>query len=188
MKIIVGLGNPDKKYLTTRHNIGFIIVDKLVEKLKISFKLQSRFNALIAEGLINDEKVLLVKPLTYMNLSGQSVIKILNYYNANQKDLLVISDDITLAVGQIRLREAGGHGGHNGLRSIIEYISPQYKRLRFGIDQNKNVPLEVYVLSNFNKTEIEEVKVGINNSLEAIEFWLTGAPFENVMSKYNSKV
>jgi len=187
MKIIFGLGNPDKKYLTTRHNIGFIILDKLAQELNISFSKDTKFQASIAQTTINNEKIILVKPLTYMNLSGIAVSKIIKFYDFKIEDCLVITDDIALPVSQIRLRESGGHGGHNGLRSIIDHCGNTFKRLRVGIDYDERLPLEVYVLSNFNKVEVEGVKESIVKSLGALTMFINNESFTNIMNKYNLK-
>lgn len=170
MRLIVGLGNPDKKYLQTRHNIGFMVLDKIADTYHVSFKVETKFQSQIATFDYQGQKVLLVKPQTYMNLSGLAVAKVMSFYQIDIKDLLVISDDISLAPGALRLRATGGHGGHNGLRNIIDQLSSQaFKRLRLGIGENKNIPLEHYVLSNFSKAEQLLIDESIHTATQAIE-------------------
>ena len=119
MKIIIGLGNPGSKYHQTRHNIGFMVVDQYAKQENLKFKYESKFNAEVSTTSIDQEKVILVKPSTYMNLSGEAVLKIMKYYDVDIEDILVIVDDINLETGKLRLRLLGGHGGHNGLKNII---------------------------------------------------------------------
>lgn len=188
MKLIIGLGNPDKKYANTRHNIGFMIVDAFAKNNHLTFKLESKFQALIAYGEISGQKVILAKPLTYMNLSGISVSKILNYYQLEHQDMIVISDDVSLNVGALRLRTHGGHGGHNGLKNIIEHLSGNdFKRIRIGIGSNDRIPLEIYVLQLFSKTESATLEPIISKTTDALEAWVSGKDFELIMTQYNTK-
>jgi PTH1 family peptidyl-tRNA hydrolase len=186
MKVIVGLGNPGRKYEKTRHNVGFWVVDQLAEDLGISFNI-SKFNGLIGEGRIGDEKVILVKPLTYMNLSGECVGPLLHFYKIDPKeDLLVVYDDLDLPCGKIRLREKGSSGGHNGMKSLIAHLNTeQFKRIKIGIERpepGRQVP--DYVLSPFTKEQEEIVLSAVNRAVSAVKDWMQNS-FANVMNKYN---
>ena len=151
--IIVGLGNPDRKYLKTRHNIGFRFVDQIKDSFSTNFKINKELNAGIAEFNYNGDKHILVKPLTYMNNSGLAVSKVLNYYKKTIDDLIVIYDDMDLELGQIRIRKFGSSGGHNGMKSIIEHLSSsEFKRIRVGIGHPDDNQID-YVLGKFNKQE-----------------------------------
>lgn len=162
MYIIVGLGNPGAKYSGTRHNIGFDIISEFAEKNNINFNKQS-FLGLIGEGYIEDKKVLLVMPQTYMNLSGECVLKVIEWYKESLDNLIVIYDDISLEVGKIRIRKKGSHGGHNGMKNIISKInSSEFTRIRVGIgDKPENWDLADHVLSKFSD---DENKILINTT------------------------
>src|SRR5919202_2940090 len=134
MKVVVGLGNPGSRYQGTRHNVGFIVIDRLAESPRAG-RFQSRFQAQVAELLEDAHKVLLVKPETFMNLSGRSVRGVLDFYQVPPEDLLVICDDVNLPLGKLRVRARGSHGGHNGLRDIQSHLgTTDYPRLRIGVD------------------------------------------------------
>ena len=183
MKLIVGLGNPGKEYENTRHNIGFMAIDRLADEYNLSFK--EKYNGLISETIINNEKVILLKPLSYMNLSGEVVQKYVNFYKVDIEDILVICDDLSLDIGKIRLRRKGSSGGHNGLKNIELHLnSDNYKRLKIGISQNNNIDTKDYVLGKFNKKE----KKIINNSLDKINNIINdymSISFDELMNKYN---
>lgn len=186
MKVIVGLGNPGREYGKTRHNVGFWVVDRLARELGIELK-ESKFKGLIGEGRVGQEKVILVKPLTYMNLSGECVIPLLHFYKIEPKeDLVVIFDDMDLPCGKIRLREKGSSGGHNGMKSIIAHLNTeQFKRIKIGIDRpqpGRKVP--DYVLSPFAKEQEEEVLLAVERAAAAVIDWFDH-PFSNVMNRYN---
>ena len=185
MKLIVGLGNPGKEYENTRHNIGYIFIDNLASKLGVSID-KKKFNGLYAETTINNEKVLLVKPLSYMNLSGEVVGKFVNFFKIDVKDILIINDDLDLEVGRIRLRAQGSSGGHNGLKNIALHLkTEEFKRLKIGISNNKLIDTKDYVLGKFSKEEIKtinDLKDQINNLL--IDF--VSIDFEKLMAKYNN--
>lgn len=149
MNVVVGLGNPDEKYRNTYHNIGFDVVDALAKKLGVSFD-KKKFKSVIAEGFFNGEKILLVKPMTYMNLSGESLAMIKEKF-ADAR-LLVVVDDIDLPKGDIRYRENGSAGTHNGLRSIVSYIGQDFARIKIGIGRDISLDLADYVLSKYDKT------------------------------------
>ncbi|GEL78258.1 aminoacyl-tRNA hydrolase [Tenuibacillus multivorans] len=185
MKCIVGLGNPGFKYRKTRHNIGFMTVDHMASEngWKIN---KSGFESNYAEEHWKGEKIILVKPQTYMNLSGQAVKKIVDYYSIDPQDILVIYDDLDLPSGKIRLRQKGGHGGHNGIRSIIDQLgTKEFNRIRFGIGRPEtNMDIIDYVLGKFSKNEKQRVEPAIEQSLHACEDWME-KPFLEVMNTYN---
>lgn len=156
MRLIVGLGNPGKKYEITRHNVGFLAISKIKDqKSKIKFKISNKFNSEISQIEINGGKIILAKPQTFMNRSGEAVQKIKDYYKIGNNNIWVICDDINLDLGQIRIRKAGSDGGHNGLKSVIEAIGEDFWRIRVGIgsNQDKNIQSEDYVLQKFSKKE-----------------------------------
>ena len=158
MYIIAGLGNPTKEYENTRHNIGFMAIDALAEKYNISV-MECKHKALIGKGMINGNKVVLVKPLTYMNLSGESVRELIDYYKVDEEsELIIISDDISLEPGNIRVRKKGSAGGHNGLKDIIYQLSSEeFPRVRLGVGEkpHPDYDLAAWVLSDFSKPEQE---------------------------------
>lgn len=150
MKLMVGLGNPGPRYENNRHNIGFMVVDYLASELNISLT-KKQCQAIVGQGLINGEKALLVKPQTYMNNSGESVLELINYYRDSIEDFIIIHDDLDLEFGRIRFKDGGGTGGHNGLKSISRLLnSSDYSRLKIGIGRNPSyMKVENYVLSDF---------------------------------------
>ena len=188
IKLIVGLGNPGKQYEKTRHNAGFIVLDRYIELKKINIQTKDKFLGDIAIYGSGEDKTIFLKPNTYMNLSGQSISKVIQFYDIDLENILIFVDDIYLDVGTLRLREKGGHGGQNGLKNIITHLHSQdFKRVRFGIGENKNIPLDQYVLSNFNKSEeklVEEVTIAC---LEIIEAFIQNVPFVDIMTKHNTK-
>ncbi|MBR4671732.1 MAG: aminoacyl-tRNA hydrolase [Bacilli bacterium] len=185
MKLIVGLGNPGKEYENTRHNTGYIFIDSFAKKLNITFD-KEKFNGLYAETTINGEKILLVKPLSYMNLSGEVVGKFVNFFKIDINDILVISDDLDLEVGRIRLRSKGSSGGHNGLKNIALHLNTEdFKRLKIGISNNKLIDTKDYVLGKFSKEDketIEKMKPTIDELLEDF----LNLDFDRLMGKYNN--
>lgn len=188
MKLIVGLGNPGIKYENTRHNIGFKTIDFLINKLRddYNFKLINKFNAQIIEIKNNQDKIILVKPLTYMNLSGEAIIRIVKWYKLDLEDILVIHDDLDLPVGKIRFRLKGGSGGHNGISSLIQHLGTEnFKRIKIGIDRPCYGDVVNYVLTNFNKDEKILIDQVIIDASDGIIDWLMGTDFINVMNKYN---
>ena len=190
MKLIVGLGNPDKEYLNTFHNLGFMSVDKLAKALNIEFSKQ-KCRAVIAETKINGEKVIIAKPLTYMNLSGESIRELVNFYKINLDDLLVIYDDYDLEKGYIRIRLEGSSGTHNGMRNIVKELSSEkFKRVRIGFKQDGEVkiPLINYVLSGIKAEEKPLFELATDKaSAVAFEF-AHDKDFNQIMQKYNGKV
>ena len=183
MKLIVGLGNPGKDYDQTRHNTGFMALDYFSKQYNLDFKLESKLEGLISKTIINNEKVILLKPVTYMNLSGNSISKVLNFYKIDVKDMLVIHDDLDLGVGVIRFRNHGSAGGHNGLKSIISHIGENFNRCKIGIDKSDDTIS--HVLGKFSKDEL----ISINNAIEkvsnAINDFISGKTFDEIMNKYN---
>lgn len=154
MKLIVGLGNPGQQYENTRHNIGFLILDKIAQKKGLNFNLQSDFEAKMAE-LDIDGKAKLVLPQTYMNDSGRAVVKIKNYFKINLENIWVISDEVDLELGKIRIGQGGSSAGHKGVQSIIDNIGQEFQRIRIGVGKDEKIPTEKWVLQNFSKNESE---------------------------------
>jgi PTH1 family peptidyl-tRNA hydrolase len=186
MKIIVGLGNPGKEYAETRHNVGFGVIDSLREKLEFDdFKMKNKFDAFITEGEYKDEKIILVKPVTYMNLSGKSVAKVAKFYKVIFTDVFVVFDDLDFDTGTLKIREHGGPGTHNGMKSIVESTGSQnFPRLRIGI--GKADGKKANVLGKFNKKELRQVLEVIDLASDAIIYsFENGIP--NTMNKYNTK-
>lgn len=183
MKIIIGLGNPGKEYENTRHNVGFMFVDEVAKANALTFSLDKAKRAQLAVGVIKGEKVVLVKPITYMNLSGEALRLVMDYYKVDSSDVIVINDDLDLPVGKIRIRANGSSGGHNGLKSIIANIKTQeFKRIKIGIDKKGDII--DYVLGNFSKTEKEEINKVLDIAPRIIDDYLSDS-FVNLMSKYN---
>lgn len=157
MFLIVGLGNPGKEYDNTRHNIGFETIDYISNKYNIEIN-RKKFKGVCGEGFINNTKVILLKPSTYMNLSGESVAEAVKFYKLEKEEVIIIYDDISLEVGRLRIREKGSAGGHNGIKSIISHLaSDVFPRIKIGVGQPKG-GLVSHVLGKFNKEEIEVLK------------------------------
>ncbi len=185
MKLIVGLGNPGDEYVRTRHNIGFMVTDVIADKNRIALN-QSKFKAMIGKGNVGSDDVIVAKPQTYMNRSGESVSSLLFFYKLNPSDCIVICDDLELPSGKIRIREKGGHGGHNGLRSIIEQTGSQgFIRVRVGIGRPDD-PSRVsdYVLSPFLKDEKPLIEDGIERASNAVET-VVAEGVEAAMNRFN---
>jgi peptidyl-tRNA hydrolase, PTH1 family len=188
LKVIVGLGNPGKKYELTRHNIGFWAVDQLSNKWNIPFQ-KEKWNSMVAEGIVNGEKVFLLKPLTYMNLSGEAVGAAMRFLKLPSKDLLVIFDDMDIPLGQLRLRQKGSSGGHNGMKSIIQHLgTEQFNRIKVGINRPPAGRKVVdYVLEPFSEIDhlvAADVAIAAAN---ATDEWLKN-DFLIAMNKYNGEV
>ena len=186
MKLIVGLGNPGREYENTRHNIGFHYLDLFAKNLG-NTSYQNKFNGDYQKIKLNEEDVILLKPLSYMNLSGEVVSKFVTYYKIKSEDILVIHDDLDMPVGRIKLKENGSSGGHNGIKNIILHLGTEkFKRLKVGISKNSNIETKDYVLGKFSKEDIEEYK-----SLEKVIIPLLNdyfkLPFNDLMSKYNRR-
>ena len=189
MYISAGLGNPTMQYEGTRHNAGFDVIDALADKYNIS--VDGRKNrAYIGKGIIEGQKVLLVKPQTYMNLSGESIGGLVDYFKIDEEqDLIVIYDDISLSPGQIRIRKKGSAGGHNGIKNIIAHLGTQvFPRIKVGVGEKpKKYDLADYVLSHFTKAEREEMEEGYQKAIQAVEKILAGE-MEAAMNEFNRKV
>ena len=181
MKLIAGLGNIGEKYCFTRHNVGFMVLDKWAMDEGISFREEKKLKSYIAK---NDE-IIFVKPTTYMNLSGEAVRAVMDYYKIDVKDILIIYDDIALDLGRIRFRANGSDGGHNGIKSIIQHVGTRnFDRLKVGIGPQPNIPSENYVLQNFPKENLEELKSVLKKSIEAVKFYLDNG-IEKTQNKFN---
>ena len=184
MYIIVGLGNPGKKYNETRHNVGFRAVDLLAMKNNIEIK-KIKFKALYGEGRIANEKVILVKPQTFMNLSGESLREVMQFYKIGTDRLIVVYDDIDIKIGSIRIRAKGSAGTHNGMKSIIYQLQDDsFCRIRIGIGKPENCDLADFVLSRFRKEEVSLINESINKAVLTIESILE-KNIEEAMNKYN---
>lgn len=189
MFIIAGLGNPKREYDNTRHNIGFVLIDALAGKYHISV-LNSQCKALIGKGIIEGQKVILAKPLTYMNLSGESIRPLADYYKIDPAaELIVVSDDVSLPPGQIRIRKKGSAGGHNGLKSVIGQLgSEEFYRIRIGVGEKPGgYDLADYVLGHFSKEEQILMKEGIEKAVSAAGLMLNGE-IDRAMNEFNRKV
>ena len=188
MFCIVGLGNPEKKYENTRHNIGFDVIDAVADKYSIAVR-EKGFKALFGKGMIEGQRVILVKPQTYMNLSGESVREITDYFKIDpEEELIVISDDISLGVGGIRIRKRGSAGGHNGLKNIILHLGTEnFQRIRMGVGEKpKEWDLADYVLGHFSGEERKAMDRGIEDAVKAMEIMVTEGP-DKAMNLFNKK-
>jgi len=187
MKLFVGLGNPGRKYNQTRHNVGFMAIDVLATKWDIPMTEEKKFKGFFGSAHINGEKVLLLKPTTYMNLSGESVQSVMDFYDLEDQDIVVIYDDLDLDVGRVRLRYKGSSGGHNGIKSIILHMATQeFNRIKIGIGKNQNIPINDYVLGKFTCDEMIDISNALDKTNRACEMWL-GETFPNVMTAVHSK-
>lgn len=185
MKIIVGLGNPEKKYDGTRHNIGFAVLDEVADSYNISMDIK-KHKGICGKGIIAGEKVVLVKPQTYMNLSGECVREVMDYYKAAPEDVIIIFDDISLEPGKLRIRKKGSAGGHNGIKSIIAHLnSENFPRIKCGVgDKPKGYDLADYVLGHFSKEEIPVVQDEIKMAVKALECMVSDG-YDAAMNQYN---
>ena len=175
MYLIVGLGNPGKQYEKTRHNIGFDFIDALADKYNISV-LEAKHKALIGKGVIEGQKVILVKPMTYMNLSGESIRQVLDFYKMDEEEeLIVVYDDISLAPGGLRIRKKGSAGGHNGIKNIIQHLGhDKFLRIKVGVGEKpKDWDLVDYVLGRFTTDERKLVDEAIEVAVEATKLMMT---------------
>ncbi|MCL1918262.1 MAG: aminoacyl-tRNA hydrolase [Peptococcaceae bacterium] len=181
MKAIVGLGNPGIGYEGTRHNVGFLVLDQWSKGHKLSYK--SRFRGKFAEERVADGKVLLLKPQTYMNLSGMAVAEMSGFYQLDPRDILIVHDDIDLALGKLRLRAQGSAGGHNGLKSIQTHLgTTEYWRLKIGVGRPGGEDVAEYVLSPFAKAERKDLEEVVAKGVEFLELWLRGQAEETTFS------
>src|SRR5437016_10721579 len=172
MRVVVGLGNPGRQYTGTRHNVGFDVVDYLAQAPSAGRWQSSRFQAQVAETMEGSEKVLLVKPETFMNLSGRSVRQVLDFYQVEPANLLVVCDDINLPLGKLRVRARGTHGGHNGLRDIQNHLGgTEYARLRIGVDAPRDDAVD-HVLSRFRPAERPVMEDAVLLAAQAVIVWV----------------
>lgn len=188
MYIIVGLGNPGKKYENTRHNIGFMVIDKIAEEYHIAVT-DTKHKAKLGKGMIGSEKVILVKPQTFMNLSGESVREVIDYYKIEEKtELIVVSDDISLDVGTIRVRKKGSAGGHNGLKNIILHLGhDEFRRIKVGVGEKPtDYDLVDYVLGHFGEDDHKLIVESIERAAKAVAVIITDGP-DVAMNQFNKK-
>ena len=184
MKLIVGLGNPGRNYAHTRHSMGFDVIDKLADSWGVSIE-KENFKGLYTKVKYFDEDVILLKPLTFMNLSGDSIISCMNFFKIEKKDLLVIYDDLDIKPGHLKLKESGSSGGHNGIKSIISNLgSEEFKRIRVGVGRPEFDSVIDYVLKKPSKEEQELIDEAQNNAVEAIKIYLKES-FNKAMTLYN---
>ena len=188
MKIIVGLGNPTREYAGTRHNVGFSVIYNISDAYNIPVETK-KHKALIGKGVIEGEKVVLAMPQTYMNLSGESVRELMDFYKCDLSDLIVIYDDISLDVGQLRIRKKGSAGGHNGIKNIIANLGTDvFPRIKIGVGEKpKKYDLADYVLGHFSKEDRELMEEGYDRADHAVGMILNGE-IEAAMNQYNRKV
>ncbi len=185
MKIIVGLGNPGAKYAGTRHNVGFSVIDEYAERHNIRMD-TGKHKAIIGKGIIDGEKVILAMPQTFMNLSGESVRAIMDFYKCTPEDLIVVYDDIDLDVGKLRIRQKGSAGGHNGMKNIILHIgSQEFVRIRVGVGKKPDkMDLADYVLSRFGKDDLPEMRKSCSTACDALDVILADGAV-TAMNKFN---
>jgi PTH1 family peptidyl-tRNA hydrolase len=189
MKLIIGLGNPGKDYIDSRHNIGFNLVRRLAKSQKIPLKKDSQSRSLSAEGTIAGQKVMLALPLTFMNLSGDAVRRLVLRYRVQPRNLLVVCDDLDLELGRIKIRPCGSCGGHRGLGSIIDSLgSSDFARLRIGIGRpTRNISARDYVLSAFGASEKKKLKETLKRSVDCCRAWITQG-IESCMNNFNKSL
>ena len=185
MKLIAGLGNVGSKYTFTRHNAGFMLADSIALNSGLTFKENSRLKCFITKFSNNDEEYLLIKPTTFMNLSGEAVRAVVDYYKINVNDILVVFDDLSLDLGRIRFRPDGSDGGHNGIKSIIQHLGTnKIARLKIGIGPQPSIPSEAFVLQNFSNEELEKLKETLSIAKEGIACYFTKG-MQEAQNKYN---
>ena len=185
MYIIVGLGNPEPEYSNTRHNMGFDVINKLASRNKIDLN-RTKFNAIYGTGIIENEKVILIKPQTFMNNSGEAVVEFVRFYKENLDKLIVIYDDMDTETKKIRVRAKGGPGSHNGMKSIVEELSSEdFARIRVGIGKPINEFDRInYVIGKLSKEEYAKLEEGQKLAVQAVEYWIKNG-IDNTMNVYN---
>lgn len=188
VKMIVGLGNIGATYSQTKHNVGFMAVDAFAAKYGLTFN-KTKFESLYAEGFIGTEKVILVKPQTYMNESGRAVRPLMDYFQIDEEDLVVVYDDLDLEPGTIRLRQKGGAGGHNGIKSLIAHLgTKEFNRIRVGIGRPyPTQDVVTHVLSPFSKGTKEEIDDALIQTIDGLMYWVEGHSFIDTMTHYNKR-
>jgi PTH1 family peptidyl-tRNA hydrolase len=186
IKLIAGLGNPGSQYDDTRHNVGFMVLDALAERLGTNIR-KKKFNALVEETQADGNRVILLKPQQYMNRSGHAIATAVGFYKIASSDVLIVTDDMALDAGRLRLRAKGSAGGHNGLKDIISHLkSDAFPRLRIGIGESGQVDAADYVLSRFSSDEREVIKAAVTASVDAVLCWLREG-IDAAMTRYNSR-
>lgn len=185
MKLIVGLGNPGTKYAKTKHNVGFMTIDRYAEAKNVSL-LNEKFNGLYVKTRINGEHVILLKPLTYMNESGQAVGEYARFFKIEPKDILIVQDDMDLPIAKMRIRGNGSAGGHNGIKSIIAHLGTQYfLRLKIGIQHPQREKVVDWVLTPFAKDAAIQMQQSYDRSVDALDDFVSGMSVPDLMNKYN---
>ena len=188
MKLVIVLGNRGNTYENTRDNMGWMALDRFAKNNNVEMHLEPEFQGILGKKLVSGEKVFFLKPVTYMNLSGESIIKVMNYYKIDIDDILVISDDIDSTFGRIRLRAKGSSGGHNGHKNIALHThSENYKRIKIGIGRDEHINTIDWVLKKFNKEELEFLDPVLDKVSKAIDDFVHGIDFEAIASKYSEK-
>lgn len=190
MKIVIGLGNPTNKYENTRHNVGFKVLDELADRIGSNFSVENKFKSHVLKGIIKSEQVLLVKPQTFMNLSGEAVALIIGYFKVDINDMIVVYDDLSLEMGTLRFRANGSDGGHNGIKSIINSLggNKNFVRLKVGIGpQPPYMPAEKFVLGEFTSQEQELLKDVVKVSANAVECFINSGISE-AQNKFNGTI
>ncbi len=179
MKLVAGLGNIGDKYCFTRHNTGFMVVDKIALDNELSFHEERKFKCFLTKFRHGSEDIIFIKPTTFMNLSGEAVQLVMNYYKISVDDILIIYDDLSLELGKIRFRANGSDGGHNGIKSVIKCVGTQnVARLKIGIGPQLPVPSEAFVLQNFTKDQLEDLRPVLKKSTKAVLYY-----FENGLAQ-----
>jgi len=187
MKLIVGLGNPGQEYRDTRHNVGFMVADALVERWRVSDQWREKLEALQIKTAVGDEPVIILKPLTFMNLSGQAVTALAGFYKIEPADVFIVTDDVALPLGKLRARREGGAGGHNGLKSIIQHLGTRaFPRMRVGVGRGANGrDLSDHVLGRFEAAERDTVSAAVLRAADATEVFISDG-IERVMNAFNA--
>ena len=185
MKLIAGLGNIGQKYTFTRHNVGFMLIDSIAINSGLSLKENSRLKCFMTKFSNNNDDYILIKPTTFMNLSGEAVRAVMDYYKIDIKDVLIVYDDISLELGKIRFRASGSDGGHNGIKSVIQHVGTgNIARLKIGIGPQPSIPSEVFVLQNFSNEELDKLKEILSIAKEGIACYFTNG-IQEAQNKYN---
>lgn len=185
MKLIVALGNIGDKYCFTRHNAGFMTVDFWATNSNFSFREESKLKCLFTKIKFNNEDIIIIKPTTFMNLSGEAVSLVMNYYKIKVEDILIIYDDLSLELGKLRFRANGSDGGHNGIKSVIQHVGTnKFDRLKFGIGPQPPIPSEAFVLQNFSKEQEPLLKDTLKLANEAVQFYLENG-IQKTQNKFN---
>ena len=186
MKLIVGLGNPGREYKNTRHNMGYMLIDKIADEKGLSFD-KEKFKAKYLEYIYNDEKILFIKPLSFMNLSGGVIKKYVDFYKIDLKDILIIHDDLDMSFGRIKIVNDSSSGGHNGIKDIENNLgSKNYTRLKIGISNDKTINTKDYVLSKFSNEELKQLDGIFSNLIDVVDDFCT-YKLDRLKGKYNSK-